>query len=250
MSINTFLFILLTTTSIATSAQTKIQSDHCPLGCPSIADDNTLVIHHIFMLSNNPNTKLADWLAYEVNPTNYGRTPGRNFASDPIIPHNQTLEKKDYKGANSSSLKSDRGHQAPLASFAGNQYWYETNYLSNITPQNKKLNQGIWKHLEIAVRDTATYSNPLYVFTGPTFTGKVVEMPNSDESHDVPDGYFKIVYDAKGSASAFHMNQQLDETDNSYCLKATSIANVEDKANLIFPKLKESKSLLLALGCE
>ena len=239
---------LLLATSTVLQAQTKIQSTHCPLGCPSISKENTLVIHHIFTLSNNPKTKFSDWVAYEVNPTNFGVTTGRNFTSDPLLHPNDTLEKNDYKGANSSSLKSDRGHQAPLASFAGNQYWYETNYLSNITPQHKKLNQGAWKFLEMAVREASTYKNPLYVITGPTYTGEIRQMPKADESHDVPDGYFKIVYDKKGNASFFHMSQT-DNHDGLYCSKTTTLADITKNTNSIFPTFNSSKKLLNLLGC-
>jgi len=65
----------------------KILSVHCPLGCPENPSENDLVIRHIYMLSNNPKTKLADWVAYEVNIGNFGKTPGRNWKSDNLLNH-------------------------------------------------------------------------------------------------------------------------------------------------------------------
>ena len=58
----------------------------------------------------------------------------------------------DYTGAN-AALGTDRGHQAPLASFAGTDHWRDTNVLSNITPQASALSQGPWARLETRVRD-------------------------------------------------------------------------------------------------
>jgi endonuclease G len=71
-------------------------------------------------------------VAYEVNVLNFGDSPGRNWGNDPLIDDDESLEEPDYKGA-FKQLKTDRGHQAPLASFAGHRAWSELNYLSNIT---------------------------------------------------------------------------------------------------------------------
>ena len=42
-----------------------------------------------------------------------------------------------------------------------------TNYLSNITPQLSKLNQGAWKELETAVRKLSATGADVWVVTGP-----------------------------------------------------------------------------------
>ena len=99
MSITTCIFVALSMVTAPLLADTKILNTHCPLGCPSVLETNTLVIHHIMTLSNNPDTKFADWVAYEVNVTNYETTPGSNFSSDSLLPPDETLEVKDYKGS-------------------------------------------------------------------------------------------------------------------------------------------------------
>ncbi len=132
-----FVLVLLFSVSIQSTAD--VLSVHCPLGCPSNPVNNDLVFKHLYELSNNPATKLADWVAYEVDTVNFGASPGRNWGADPLLAEDETLEPADYKGA-SGALDIDRGHQAPLASFAGSRYWPELNNLSNITPQNKALN--------------------------------------------------------------------------------------------------------------
>ena len=230
------------------TANADILSVHCPAGCPSNPVDNDLVFGHLYALSNNSQTKFADWVAYEVSPTNFGTSPGRLWQSDPLLDSDDTLEKADYKGANSSILKADRGHQAPLASFAGSRYWSELNRLSNITPQHKDLNQGPWKHLEEAVRRAATYEKSLFVITGPLFHSQMPLLPDADESHKVPSGYFKVVYDLAGNSANFVMQQSAKRQDN-FCTKKSSLQQMSRLINFQLPSFKTTSNLYQRLGC-
>lgn len=231
----------------STSIFADILSVHCPLGCPESPSKNDLIFAHVYALSNNPATKFADWVAYEVNPTNFGPSTGRIWKADPLLNDNETLEAKDYKGANSSILEADRGHQAPLASFTGSQYWYEVNYLSNITPQDKDLNQGPWKILEDAVRDATSYNNPLFVITGPLFNIEMADLPKADEPHVIPSGYFKIIYDKSG-ATAFLMQQNSNRKDD-YCMKTLPLSDLKKLVTFQLPDFKNSKEIYKRLGC-
>ena len=229
-------------------AQADILSVHCPLGCPSNPESNDLVFGHLYALSNNPETKFADWVAYEVDVVNFGNTPGRKWSSDPLLDDTETLEASDYKGASSSELEADRGHQAPLASFAGSRYWSELNYLSNITPQHKDLNQGPWKNLEEAVRNAVSFRNSLFVITGPLYTFDMSFMPEADEWHKVPSGYFKVVYDTKGNAAAFVMNQSAGRSDD-YCQSKIALDDLRPQVVYNFPELKTKPDIYSRLGC-
>lgn len=191
---------------------------------------------------------MADWVAYEVDVANFGESPGRDWASDPFLPPDTTLEESDYKDASKEPLDADRGHQAPLASFAGSRYWYELNYLSNITPQNKDLNQGAWKNLEDAERNAVSYRSSLFVITGPLYEKQMPQMPGADEPHIVPSAYYKIVYDKTGNAAAFYMEQStLRQT--SYCNKTISLTDLQSKLNFRLPILKPNAAMLIRLGC-
>lgn len=232
----------------AVSADTRIV--HCPLGCPANPADNDLVVYHLFALSNDPRTRFADWVAYEVSVTNFGVSPGRNFKADPMLLDDETLEPNDYKGANKDpDLQADKGHQAPLASFAGSPYWYETNYLSNITPQDKDLNQGPWRVLEDAVRKATVYGDSVYVITGPTYSGTVRSLPQADEPNDVPDGYFKIVYSGDGKAVGFHMNQSIARSVD-YCTTQMPLAEIQQMLDFALPELTDSSVAKRRLGCD
>jgi len=127
-------------------AQAQRPEIHCkhffygyPYGTPL---SNDLIIRDIYALSNNDFTKFADWVAYKLTTR---ETIGdlnieRNWKADPWLDPDETLEPSspdDYEKAN-AKLKTDRGHQAPLASFKGSIHASHTNYLSNITPQNQR----------------------------------------------------------------------------------------------------------------
>lgn len=240
---------LLILSSPVVYAADTIYSAHCPVGCPENPAGNHLVFGHLYALSNNGNTKMADWVAYEVDVANFGESPGRDWASDPFLSPDVTLEENDYKDASKEPLDADRGHQAPLASFAGSRYWYELNYLSNITPQDKDLNQGAWKNLEDAERDAVSYRNTLFVLTGPLYEKPMPKMPGADEPHLVPSAYYKIVYDKAGNAAAFYMEQSTPRQTN-YCSKAVQITELQSKLKYKLPMFKPSTAILTRLGCK
>jgi endonuclease G len=115
-------------------------SPHCLEGCPVGGPSTNRLIHRQSnVLSNNGLTKFADWVVYMVSPATFGPSRGRFWRLDPAIPAAEALGPDDYRGAN-AGLKTDGGHQAPLASFAGAAARHKTNYLSNITPQKSALN--------------------------------------------------------------------------------------------------------------
>lgn len=242
------LFCIALLSSPVTFAVDAIYSVHCPLGCPQNPAENRLVFGHLYALSNNSNSKMADWVAYEVDVANFGESPGRNWASDPLLSSDITLEKPDYEDASKEPLDADRGHQAPLASFAGSRYWYELNYLSNITPQDKDLNQGPWKNLEDAERDAVSFRNSLFVLTGPLFERQMPKMPGADEPHIVPSAYYKIVYDKAGNAAAFYMDQSTQRQTN-FCTKTIQLDTLQSKLKYTLPVLKPNSAVLKRLGC-
>jgi len=235
------------TLCLSAATQATINSVHCPLGCPSNPQANSLLFGHVYALSNNPNTKFADWVAYEVDVLNFGVSPGRKWLAEPLLDQDKTLEAADYKGA-SSKLKADRGHQAPLASFAGSKYWAELNHLSNITPQHKDLNQGPWKALEDAVRAAVAFRQSLYVITGTLYQNPSLQLPNADETHQVPTSYFKVVYDLKGNATAFVMAQSAGRND-SHCDKIKPIGELSRALSFSLPALQDSGNTASRLGC-
>ena len=240
--------IMLLIVTFGSHVAAEIRSVHCPLGCPSLdIQDNDVVFNHTYALSNNPTTKFADWVAYEVNVLNFGDSPGRDWGNDDLIDDDESLEEDDYKGA-FKALKTDRGHLAPLASFAGHLNWSELNYLSNITPQKSALNQGSWVALEMAVRDAVSFRNSLYVITGTLYLEEETPLPGADEAHVIPSSYFKVIYDSKGNAASFVFDQDLPR-NASYCDQKTANKDLNLNIQYAMPKFTDSTEVLKRLGC-
>ena len=247
-------------------AAQEIHANLCLHGCPSGSPaTNDIVVRDIYILSSNDRTKFADWVAYRVTQGTIGKSKGRVWRQDPRLADDETLESSDYAGAN-AALQTDRGHQAPLASFSGTDNWAATNYLSNITPQKANLNQGSWKMLETAARTLTSKPeiDAVYVMTGPLYDRIMPPMPEADESHIVPSGYWKIIAtqgDGDIKVAAFLFEQETERRAD-YCADSfvTSVRNVERKTGLNFfhalpwttqDKLENGPATLLPdLGCE
>ncbi|MHC8508987.1 MAG: DNA/RNA non-specific endonuclease [Rhodospirillales bacterium] len=224
------------------AAEREIHAPQCLFGCPlGASSNNDLIFRGIYILSSNDITKFADWAAYRVTreTISSGTQTNRSYRADPVLHPDETLEPPDYKGAN-KTLKTDRGHQVPLASYTSTPLWRETNYLSNITPQKSVLNQGPWKRLEKAVRDLAQADGgaAVYVMTGPLYQRPMPSLPGADEAHLVPSGYWKIAAvddGAKVRAAAFIFDQNTPRGANYCDLEfAVTIRAIEDITGLDF----------------
>ena len=110
--------------------------------------------------------KANRWTCYEM----YNKIMQNNverkdaFKQDPDIPSNVQTTLKDYKGSGFA-----RGHLCPSGDRC---YSYEQNkqtfYLSNMQPQAKGHNSGIWQRLEDKVRKWADKCDTLYVVKAAT----------------------------------------------------------------------------------
>lgn len=229
---------------------------HCIDGeCPKGTRTDTVSVREIFVLGNNAETKFADWVAYRVTRATIETSAGldRDWQVDDLLETDDTLEADDYSGAN-RAIKIDRGHQAPLASFAGTIYWRTTNILSNITPQKSALNRGPWLDLEAAVRNAVYDLGELYVVTGPLYLQGEAEdsLPNADESHQLPTGYFKIVSTEGGRMSVFIFDQDDTRDSKPYCTAISTLETADDLSGYqLLPSIgsQGASNLNLLLGC-
>ena len=69
--------------------------------------------------------------------------------------------------------------------------------MSNMCPQNSKLNSGSWGALEKSCRRWAQQEGKVYIVCGPVFEGKRHKEIGKEHTIPVPDGFFKVVLSLK-----------------------------------------------------
>ena len=151
-----------------------------------------IVIHDHFILSYNEPFEQAEWVAYMLKKSHltYDDRERPYFIEDPKV-KTKSADWRNYKGSGF-----DRGHLCPAGDRRFSEYAYnETFYTSNISPQNREFNAGIWNRLEIQVRRWAKRYGDLYVVTGGVLDNGLEEI--GEEDVDVPKYFYKII--AKGN---------------------------------------------------
>ena len=116
---------------------------------------STLLHSSAFTVSYNPLTRQPDWVAYtltaeEVELTKHTPKIPRRFMPDPNINLPQASN-EDYR--NSGWV---RGHMARRQDMKwSEQAVSESDYYTNICPQNKEMNNGVWHQIENLARKLA-----------------------------------------------------------------------------------------------
>ena len=151
-----------------------------------------IVKHAYYALSYSETHELAEWVAYELTremlaPPFAQRTD--DFRPDPKI-RKASASHRDY-----TNTGYDRGHLVPAADMSFDERaMSETFYMSNVSPQIRNFNSGIWKELEFVVRDWARQFKHIYVVTGPVLSRNVREQIGNNQV-SVPDEYYKVIVD-------------------------------------------------------
>lgn len=206
--------------------------------------ENSLELHNTATaVSYNPQHKQADWLFYPLGPKQLQNcvSRGGGFRADPRLKPSDSAQLADYSGSGF-----DRGHLSP----AGDNKWSqlamsESFYLSNISPQPPKFNQGIWGKLENIVRAWGKNMS-LWVATGPVLNGNLRKIGPSGVS--VPEYFYKVLatqdskeaiailmpVDAKGDLSQYAMPvDRLEEISGlDFLMDLPNEETVEAKLNL------------------
>ncbi len=147
------------------------------------------VVHHAhFSLSYNEAYEQAEWVAYVLKKEHmtYDDRKRPYFIEDPYVA-TKSADWRNYKGSGY-----DRGHLVPAGDRRFTlQAYNETFYTSNISPQDRQFNAGLWNRLEMQTRTWAKRYKTLYVFTGGVLTDGLDEI--GDEDVAVPDYFYKII---------------------------------------------------------
>lgn len=147
-----------------------------------------IVKHNYFTLSYHEKSEQAEWVAYElkkdfIRKNNFKRP---FFVDDPKV----KTSSADWRNFKNSGY--DKGHLCPAGDMQFNINAYnDTFYTSNVSPQLRAFNGGIWNRLEQKVRYWAEIYDGVYVVTGGVLNTSLNTIGR--EQVAVPDFFYKIV---------------------------------------------------------
>lgn len=211
------------------------------------------VVHHsYYSLSYIEKHELSEWVCYELTRESLRlpRVPRHNwFDADPKVKTLSAVH-ADFNGSGY-----DRGHLVPAADMAfSDTAMKETFYMSNITPQVRQFNNGIWRELEEQVRDWAFKSGRVIVVSGPILT-KGIRGKIGRNGVSVPSYFYKIVLNIsseENDAIAFIIPNELSEKPlQEYAVTIDSvevITGIDFFAELFNPALQEKIESNIDLG--
>ena len=196
---------------------------------------NQVINYQAIRVNFNPSLRIPNCVAYELTATmvDMADAPGHesrkshNYAKDPAI--KSCPENWEYRGSGYS-----RGHMAP----AMDMRWEKTPmaqcfYMTNMCPQDTKLNNDHWRSLEEKVHRWAKRDKRLMVYTGPIM-GKNPKMIGKKEANiAVPDAFFKVIYapEQKRAIAFIYPNSPCPGGISKY---AVTVAEVERRTGLTF----------------
>ena len=157
-------------------------------------NSGTIVHHDFYSLSYVEKFEQAEWVAYELT---------RESLKKPNVPRAKNF-KPDYNVSTGSAFHRDythsgytRGHLVPAADMAfDTKAMEQTFFMSNISPQLRAFNNGIWRELEEQTRDWAFQNNRIYVVSGPVLNN--IQKRIGKNRVAVPDKFFKVLIDVSG----------------------------------------------------
>lgn len=130
------------------------------------------------------------WVAYRLAKSNL-----KSRYIHHRIPFEKDVQLGDKSPDGSDYARSgyNRGHLVPAADMSWDSIAYlETFLMSNITPQIRGFNTGIWKEVEKLTRDWVYDHDSLLIISGPVFNPSVQNKIGSKMIH-VPDYFFRII---------------------------------------------------------
>lgn len=196
---------------------------------------NQVLNYQSIRVNFNPSLRIPNCVAYELTATMVAMAdaPGHEvrknykYARDPQV--KSCPENWEYRGSGYS-----RGHMAP----AMDMRWDKTAmtqcfYMTNMCPQDTKLNNDHWRMLEEKVHRWAKRDRRILVFTGPIM-GKTPRMIGKDRPDiAVPDAFFKVLYaPEQGRSIAFIYPNE--PSPGGIGKHAVTVAEVERRTGLTF----------------
>lgn len=196
---------------------------------------NQVINYQSIRVNFNPSYRIPNCVAYELTATmvDMADAPGHekrksyNYARDTKVA--SCPENWEYRGSGYS-----RGHMAP----AMDMRWDKTAmaqcfYMTNMCPQETKLNNDHWRVLEEKVHRWAKRDKRIMVYTGPIMSKHPKMIGKDKQNIAVPDAFFKVLYapDQGRSIAFIYDNRPCPGNIGKY---AVTVAEVERRTGLTF----------------
>lgn len=172
-----------------------VDTTNVVLEVPRIIDPvpNQILKREGYTLSYNRTTKCANWVAWKLTKDHTDgiwSRKGLKYIED-IEAEYPRQEVEDWK---INPGRYDHGHMCPAGDNKWSQLAMEQSFLlTNMCPQNRRLNGGDWKELEEKCRDWANEYGEIYIVCGPIFYDGNRETIGGSKEIWVPDAFYKVV---------------------------------------------------------
>ena len=151
-----------------------------------------------YVASYNPDLKIPNWVAWHLTAAHADGDVRRfnGYLEDEDVPTPRATQ-EDYKGSGWS-----HGHMCP----AGDNKWdeqamQETFLLTNMCPQDRSLNSGLWNRIEMDCRKWAKKYGDVYIVCGPVLLNREHETIGPNKVV-VPEAFFKVILCLQGTPKA------------------------------------------------
>ena len=196
-----------------------------------LSSNKSIVHHDYYSLAYNEEYEQADWVAYELTKESLQakNVPrAKRFNSDPKV-KTQSAVHSDYSHSGYT-----RGHLAPAGDMAfSSDAMKQCFYMSNMSPQTRQCNNGIWKELEETVRDWAYKKGSVYINTGPIFYDNGTPTIGKKNKVAIPDAFYKIILE-KGTEKSVSFIIPNDVSNRHLKEYQVSINEVEEQTGINF----------------
>lgn len=148
----------------------------------------SIIRHKHYFLSYSEEHEQAEWAAYYLK----GKLQYQHHYERPYFRQDPLVDTKSAHWKNYKDSGYDKGHLVPAADMLFSEEAYKDTFLtSNVAPQNKEFNAGVWNRLEQKIRYWADKYQSLFIITGGILQHNLITI--GEEEISVPDYFFKIV---------------------------------------------------------
>ena len=185
-----------------------------------------LLVRKAYVTSYNRDSRLPNWVAWHLTAEHMdGPWERLNQYHEDMDAEGPRAVPDDYRGCGRLGLS--RGHMCPAADCKWDERAiYEADALTNICPQNRSMNSGLWNSIEIDCRKWARRFGDVYIVCGPLFLNREHETIG-DNGVMVPEAFFKVVLCLSGTPKGMGFIARNNDGTRKRDLYYNSIDEVE-----------------------